>query len=148
MESIEYFANTIAKDFFLMCAGEKLGRGASREVFEWKLDPNYVVKIELAKQSFSNAMEWDVWSRVQGTDIEKWFAPCLSISDCGTVLLQKKTSARLEGEYPRKIPRFFTDTKYRNFGFIGDQLVCHDYGINLLMEHGMNEKLKKAEWWK
>lgn len=146
-ESLEYFGNTIAKDLYALCMGKKLGRGASREVFEWRPNMDYVVKVELANHSFSNAMEWDVWHRVKETKVAKWFAPCIAISPCGTILLQKRTDLRAEELYPKRIPKFFTDTKYGNFGFIDDQLVCHDYGINLLIEHGMKERMKKADWW-
>lgn len=50
-------------------------------------------------------------------------------------------------DYPAKVPAFLSDLKRTNYGMAGKFLVCHDYGTNLLFEHGMTTRLKKAEWW-
>jgi hypothetical protein len=45
------------------------------------------------------------------------------------------------------MPAFFTDLKRENFGLLLGRLVCHDYGVNLLMENGMTKRMRKANWW-
>ena len=72
--------------------------------------------------------------------------PCIAISDDGIVLVQKKTTEATKKQYPKKIPNFFTDTKYQNFGIYKGHLVCHDYG-DLLIEKGLTKRMKNAEWW-
>lgn len=83
------FKRTIEQDFFRMFCGERLGSGVGREVYVYARDDKYVVKLENIAQSFQNVLEWDTWcdASYREHDIKKWFAPCDSISDCGTVLI-------------------------------------------------------------
>lgn len=130
-----------------MMAGEKIGSGIGRHVFEYLPDKSLVIKFELKCKSFQNVMEWETWQATQFYGpVRKWFAPCVSISDCGTILLQKRTHSRPREKYPGKIPAYLTDTKYSNYGFIGNQLVCHDYGTNIMLEKGMTGHMKKVLW--
>lgn len=146
-EVTDYFTTTVARDFVDLFAGEYLGGGTARHVFTLRTDPTMVVKVETTANSFQNVQEWDVWLRVRETSHAKWFAPCVNISTCGIVLIQRRTMPATEVDYPEKIPSFFTDLKRTNFGRLEDRLVCHDYGLNLLMEEGMTKKLRKAKWW-
>lgn len=144
---IPYFENTISKDLLNIVVGDKLGFGCGREVFEFLPDKSLVIKFEVTGKSFQNAMEWEIWQRVQWVKgIHKWFAPCTQISSCGTILLQKRTYPKDKNKYPEKMPAFFCDTKYSNYGFINDQFVCHDYGTSLLIENGMTSRMKKVNW--
>lgn len=141
------FPTPTSEDFFRMFCGDLIGEGSARAVYQYRMNSNWVVKVESGVSSFQNIMEWETWARIMETEHAKWFAPCRYISPCGNVLIQQKTAYRGRSDYPLKIPAFFTDTKYDNFGFIGKQLVCHDYGIHLLMEKGMTRRMRGVQWW-
>lgn len=141
--------NTLAFDLFQMVTsrGDFLGNGVSRHVYTFGVDKSLVIKME-EEDNFQNILEWNVWNHVKGTDLAKWFAPVEYISPCGKVLLQKKTKPfRSDNQLPDRIPSFFTDTKLDNWGLLGRQAVCHDYGYHLLLERGMKARTKKACWW-
>lgn len=59
----------------------------------------------------------------------------------------KRTHPIPPGSYPDRMPAFLTDMKRTNYGLIGKQVVCHDYGTNLLMQMGLTKRMKKADWW-
>jgi len=142
---LTYFDSTISRDFFSLFCGRKLGSGTARVVYECAVRPDLVVKIETISQSFQNAMEWEFWSQWNHEkDVFKWLAPCVDISPCGAILLQKRTQPVPEGRYPDKMPKFLTDMKRSNYGLIGRQIVCHDYGFTITQAP---VALQKAEWW-
>lgn len=130
--------------FWLLC-GKRLGAGVYREVYECLLLEDCVVKVESGSRNFSNQLEWEIWHEVKDTPFEKWFAPCVSISPNGSVLVQKRTSRPLA--FPDKVPAFFTDLKQENYGWFNGHLVAHDYGNNLLFQTGLTKRMKKARWW-
>jgi len=88
---------------------------------------------------------WDKIKEVKA--LAKWFAPCERISDCGTILLMQRVHQPARSEYPNQVPVFLTDLKYSNYGILGKNFVCCDYGTNLLPENGMTKRMKKAKWW-
>lgn len=143
----EHFPTTVARDFFHLVAGDYIGRGAARYVYACQIDRSLVLKIEDTPCSFQNVHEWDVWREVEHTRYARWFAPCVEISSCGTVLLQKRTKPADASQYPSKLPSFFTDTKRSNFGMLDGRFVCHDYGVTLLRSNGLVGRQRKAEWW-
>ena len=118
-------------DFIDLFCGEHLGSGVSRDVYVYQIDPRWVIKIETPDSEGDNWAEWRVWNTVKYTTdgTKDWFAPCDWISRAGRVMLQKRTKPieTKEKKIPEKIPAFFTDVKDSNFGWIGNQLVCHDY---------------------
>lgn len=128
-----------------MVAGEKLGSGIARTAYVNLLDSTKVVKIEDVSCSFQNVLEWETWQRIQHTKHARWFAPCFSISPCGMVLIQGRTTT--PSRYPPKVPAFLTDLKRSNYGSYKGRFVCHDYGMTLLMENGMTTRMRKASWW-
>ena len=128
-----------------MVFGERLGFGCYRIVYDYKPDPSCVIKVEADAGDFCNALEWDIWKRVEHTDLAKWFAPCVSISPNGVYMVQKKTKPWSK-KLPEKLPNFFTDTKPSNFGEYKGKLAFHDYATNLLMEKGMTKRMKKIDW--
>jgi hypothetical protein len=134
------------EDGFNLLCGREVGRGMTRTVFDCNLRPDCVVKVENdeVRTHFQNLMEWMVWRRVCGTEFEKWFAQVVAISPNGRVLIMKKTVPH--GEYPTKVPSFFTDFKRGNFGFVNGNFVCHDYGTHLLMERGMTKAMRTVNW--
>lgn len=115
--------------------GEQIASGTFRDVYECPLLPDCVVKIEDKAQSFHNIAEWEVWNLVKDTRWARWFAPCRTISSAGAVLIQARTQPAKA--FPKNIPNFFADLKLENFGLLDGRFVCHDYGYNYLLDHGL-----------
>lgn len=146
---------TFEEAFNLLC-GELIGRGCSRRVFECKLLPGYVVKVEETPGSFENIAEWLTWNEVMSTSASRWFAECKAISPDGKLLLMERTRPPSKFELPQKVPVWCSDLKLSNWGFAIDSqgdtrkwAVCHDYGAlsSKVIERGISTKLlKKADW--
>lgn len=137
----------VYKDAFDMLAGKLIGQGSQRKVFECKLRPELVVKIEDKDyRAFSNVREMMFWSDNQYREtVAKWLAPCEFLSPDGRVLLQKRADPLPRGyKLPEKMPHFLTDFKRENFGLIDGKLVCIDYGLTI---DNVKTNLKKADWW-
>lgn len=119
---------TVQLDFNSAMIGAQIGAGCYRQVYEFLPDPSLVVKFEIAdSKQFCNVSEWLIWQEIEfHPELHRWFAPCVSISPNGSVLLQKRTDplARL----PRKIPNLLADTKRDNWGKYRGRPVMHDYG--------------------
>jgi hypothetical protein len=84
-------------------------------------------------------MEWQVWQAVRDTPAAVWFAECFDIDSSGRALTQARTQPFTEAEFKsevRELPSFFDDIHWGNFGKIGERIVCHDYGRNLLLSLG------------
>jgi len=130
--------------------GELLGEGISRKVFACKLDPSLVVKVEMPGESdeyrnFANAYEYRNWH--ENSDyrpVADWLAPCVSLSPCGLILLQKRVEPLRDSELPEKVPDFLTDLKKANFGLYEGRVVCCDYSTLITR---VSKSLKKADWW-
>lgn len=142
-------SKTLTRDFISLFLGKRLGGGMSRQVYLCRQDHTAVIKVEAQSGRFQNVLEWEVWQTVKETKLKKYFAPCIAISDCGTILIQKRADPLRKEEYPKKIPVFFGDTKYQNFGKIGKQFVCIDYGTAHIpaLNKNLTNKLKKADFW-
>ena len=138
------FSPFIHKEAFRLLCGNKLGAGISREVYSSEILEDCVIKIEENAGYFQNIAEWTVWDIVKDTKHAKWFAPCVAISPCGSVLVQKRTTASLK--YPKKLPGFLDDTSTANYGTYDGRFVCHDYGWGMIIKEGLNSKLKTVEW--
>jgi len=139
-------------DALRMFVGCFIGGGCFRHVYEYALDPkNLVVKIEFSSHNrFQNAIEWDVWDQVQYTKWAQWFAPCVAVSPCAQVLIQHRTHPLPPDMAPKKLPNFFTDLKYQNFGLLNGKVVAHDYGGNLFVDRGLGAARMKnvqKDWW-
>lgn len=138
--------NVMASDFYSAVIGDRLGEGAYRAVYRCVFDPKLVFKFETAKGTFSNVSEWDIYSEVRGTPLEKWFAPCVHIADNGNVLIQYYARTIKPKELPKRIPGFFTDLQPTNWGMYRGHPVCRDYGMNHAMRLGLKTKMKPASW--
>lgn len=145
--------------FHLLC-GKKLGIGMSRTVYECKIDPHYVVKVEDGSGQFQNVVEWETWQRVADTNYSRWFARCKWISDNGAILIMERTTPATGNQYLDQMPVFLCDFKRTNYGMVSapdrfgqsktkpkSWLVCHDYGTSLLFEYGMTKRMRKANWY-
>lgn len=137
--------HSISRDLTTLILGKKIGEGMSRDVYEYRPDDRYVIKVERGAYQFQNAIEWEIWQSIQKyPQILKWFAPIQAISPNGLFLVQEKTYTAQK--YPEKVPYFFKDVKKENFGFIGSKFVCHDYGTFLRDDHFNTIRLKKVNW--
>ena len=144
-----FFKEHIEYDFFRTFCGERLGGGAGRDVYAFGLDEEYVIKFEGRDQSFQNIAEWQLWNKAVNTDnhdIIKWLAPCDRISPSGRVLIQKRTKPLKPEKFPKRIPSFLGDTKYNNYGMLGKQFVCHDYGTHDLQVCGFSKRMYSPKW--
>ena len=116
---------------------------------EGNLDEKYVIKIE-PRNTNCNQVEYTLWEEIKGLTgdlawVKDWFAPVKWISPNGRILLMQKTKEDFNKEYPEKIPKFMWDVKPDNFGWIGKNLVCHDYGqFYSFIEY--SKKMKKVDW--
>lgn len=136
------------KELKNLVIGDYIGAGSFRDVYKYKQDDNLVIKCAFDDPQM-NILEMEVWEMVKYTEIAKWFAPCISISECGMFLIQKKVETGRKKDYPKKIPAFFSDCKYTNYGWLDNKFVCVDYGsfVSTSLNHKWSQRLKKAEWW-
>ena len=144
-----HFSGPVARDFFSIMAGKWLGGGVGRGVYVLNTDSSLVVKIETASYSFQNVAEWEAWGDLNdmaGDSASKWFAPCYYISPCGAVLIQARTRPLDRSLFPKKMPSFFTDLKYQNFGTFEGRVVAHDYGYHRFVPLGATARMRNADW--
>lgn len=132
----------IIMDTFSFILGEKLGEGQTRSVYDYALDPNWVVKIA-KRHPNDNVLEFDIWHLIKDTQESKWFAECKFLSPSGHLMLQRKTKPIIK--LPVLLPNVFTDIHLRNFGKIGNQVVCHDYAYSLIRYIYLS-KFKLEKW--
>lgn len=137
------------EDCFNMVCGRLLHEGVYRKVYECKLRPDLVVKVEEDPENgyrnFHNVKEWMFWEDNNiVSSIKKWLAPIEYISPDARILLQKKVKIVSEDdELPKGVPAFLTDLKRMNFGWLEGRLVCVDYALTIT---NPSMKLKKANW--
>ncbi|HYH16126.1 MAG TPA: hypothetical protein VD794_12945 [Flavisolibacter sp.] len=138
----------IFEDAFNLLCGEKLGKGIHRTVYECKIRPDLVVKVEHEEnyRFFSNVFEQKFWDDNQNyKKVADWLAPCEYLSPDGRILLQRRVKIVTEvDKLPDKMPSFLTDFKPSNFGFLNDKLVCVDYALVI---DNPNIRLKKVFSW-
>jgi len=148
---------SIHREAFHLLAHEQIGSGMSRNVYSSKLMPDCVIKVEDAAAQFQNIVEWETWLRVRDTKFSRWFAACRWISPNGQVLIMERTAPAGPDDFPAKLPAFLCDFKRENYGLSmmpdpvtgqpAKAFVCHDYGTNLLFEHGMTKRMHEVKWW-
>lgn len=142
---------TLTKSFEKKYCGDFLGKGIYREVFLFKPDHRFVVKLERSilknDLSFQNVGEWRNWcEHLHYTAVSKFLAPCLTINISSQILIQRRATRPIDGDDrkpPKMIPNLLTDTKLFNFGWIGDDFVSFDYSFMIRTDL----KMKKAKYW-
>lgn len=142
----------IHEDAFNLLCGELLGSGIHRKVFECRIRPDLVVKVEdnspkYAWRAFANVHEMTFWEdHTMFEPVRRWLAPCEWMSQDGLILLQKRVSP-LPRDYdlPKQMPTFLTDLKPANYGLYEGRLVCVDYSTTV---PNPSVRLKKADWTK
>jgi hypothetical protein len=142
---------TLTKKFEKKYCGDFLGKGIHRDVYTFKQDDRFVVKLErdFSKNSlvFSNIGEWRNWcEHLYYTKVSSFLAPCLTINNSGQILIQRRVTREIDGDKrtpPKYLPNLLTDTKLFNFGWIDDKFVCVDYSTMIRTDL----KMKKARYW-
>lgn len=151
---LEYLEDPILSlELLDLVCGNLIGQGQYRDVYEYPTDKDWVIKVENREGNGENWAEWRIWGAVMYTEHKKWFAECSWISDNGLVMMQKKTQPfeSKESKKPDKIPNYFTDLKPSNFGWIKNQLVCHDYSFSLekfTSSGGLTKRMQKFKFTK
>lgn len=135
--------------------GELVGKGLYRDVYVMKSNPDYVIKIERKASSdgiFANVAEWlNYMNNKEWTWLEEWLAPCELISPDGRVLIQRRVTweGKKRKDCPKYVPKMLTDTKFANWGWIGDRFVCCDYSfmITVVYSKTMSPRpMKRVKW--
>lgn len=133
-------------DAFNLLCGHKLGEGIHRDVFECRLRPDLVVKVEkeLDWRYFANVHEMKFWNDAP-KDVAKWLAPCAYLSPDGRVLLQHKVNiCNSFDTMPTEVPTFLGDFKRSNYGWLDGQFVCVDYALATYGKASL--KMQKVNW--
>ena len=145
----------ISLELFNALCGDYIGEGLHRIVYDCRLKPGYVVKIEKSRETLQNFREFFLWESIMyQPEVKKWFADCYEITTGGGVLIQKKVAKITDKNshlIPDKIPAYLTDMKEANYGFIGKQFVCCDYAfsadIALSAIASTTKKMVKFKWY-
>lgn len=130
-------------------SGQLLGNGTHRDVYVFKHDPKWVIKVEkdMGELQFVNALEWHNWNwNIYFEVLNKFLAPCLTISKCGRILIQQRVKREVDGgssNFPTHLPNWITDTKRGNFGWIGKRFVCIDYPHLINIQF----RMRKSKYW-
>lgn len=144
----DHYKKTDVKKFIKEHCGTIIGKGATRRVYEFKHDPgNFVVKIAKLDYIESNMIECRVWQEVRWVDhLAKWLAPVEWTTRDYQILIQRRVDfSKPRDQYPDRVPHFFMDLAYENYGWIGDQFVCADYGSSVFT-NGFTRRMVRAEW--
>lgn len=107
----------IFEDSFNLLCGRLLGEGAFRKVYQCKLVPDLVVKVEKEPhdRTFANVFEYNFWSEYQDVKgVGEYLAPCEGMSPNGLLLLQRKCKPVNTDKLPKRLPEFLTDLKPEN----------------------------------
>lgn len=133
-------------DLVQLMLGEYLGAGVNRTVYRLSVNPRYVIKCSTEGHSWQNINEWEAWWYCKGKPIQKWLAPCHSISPTGIYLIQEYIEPVRKDELPKTLPRLLVDQKQCNFGMRDTgQLVARDYGTMVSLVAGITGS-RKADW--
>lgn len=139
--------DTATRDFAHIMLGGGVGHGQNRSVWAMEFCDDLVIKFEGWGDDFQNVMEWSIWKAVKGGPLEKWFAPCMALSPNGVWLVQKKITFPPKEKYPKKMPAFFGDLKYVNYGLYQNRWVACDYGTPSLAWLLSQKKQETAAKW-
>lgn len=135
------------EELFKLLVDKKIGTGVYRTVYSLEFTSSKVIKVANSKLGEAeNARESALWEdlKLYYPKISKWFAPVYYYSATGKYLIQEKVIFPDKKKYPKKLPAFFSDTKYSNFGLLNGKWVCVDFGC-FNIRH--SDRLKKVNWW-
>jgi hypothetical protein len=138
------------KELFDLFCGAYLDDGATRKVYEYRLDPDkYVVKVEDDDKRddwMQNIQEWLVWTGAH-KDMKKFLAPCAFISKSGKFLIMRRAKPITPKQRPIRMPAFLYDIKDENLGIIDGRVVMVDYGlVAKYAVYNANRRLRKVRY--
>lgn len=143
-------ADPAFEDFFNLACGKLLGQGIHRKVFECRLRPDLVVKVEIDEvfRFFANVHEMTFYNHAS-YDAQRWLAKPDLLSPDGRILLMERVMPVMHhSDLPTEVPEFLTDIKVENFGWVQDgdtrRLVCVDYA--LVRDRKPSMKKRKVSW--
>ena len=89
------YPNETFEDAFNLLCGKQLGSGIHSDVYECRIRPDLVVKVENSLQgewrSFANVQEHQFWTDNEyAPAVAKWLAPCEYLSPDGRISLQRR----------------------------------------------------------
>lgn len=136
------------REFNALFCDELIAVGSARQVWSSRAMPDCVIKIETGSQSFQNVTEWQLWNDLKHfKPVADWLAPCRWISPSGNILIMERTRPIPYDEYPDRLPKFFSDLKYQNYGKLKGRFVCHDYGLHCVATYGGTAITRRVKWW-
>lgn len=143
-----YYEAKLGKLLRDLC-GKKIGSGCSRDVYELKLNKRYVVKVERGAFPNGNFTEYHIWSEIsEYKKLNKYFAPIIFANEDYRIMIMRRIRFGRKKDLPKKVPHFFFDMHGGNYGWIGKQFVCCDYGGATFTLGWSSKKLKNANWHK
>lgn len=136
-----------------LLVGDKIGEGKYRRVYDCRLDPTLVVKVDRSGEvPEANQTEWCLWQNTPEKIRRRWLLPCVLLSRGGTILLQRKGTQLHAADYadtkivPPKIPRILNqDAHVNNFSLYKGKALCHDYAM-LTFDNAKPWELVKRKW--
>jgi hypothetical protein len=114
------------------------GDGINRWVFQYDEDSILKVKKDEHDSELVNFNEWKNWLLVKGTELEKYFCPCVKYYETGELLMKLAKPLRF-GPWQEylEIPVFISDyLSEGNFGVYGGRIVHLDYPILINLPEG------------
>ena len=120
-----------------MKLGKYINQGRGRKVYHHPDKEDIVIKVAMPKKNnkkgfkSQNKNEWEVWNLVQNTKYEKYFCPCIEISEDTQYLLQKKAKQSKSSFKYTNILKGLNDadiTRSCNCGYYNGEMVLIDYG--------------------
>jgi hypothetical protein len=124
--------------------GEKIGRGAWRDVYIYKPDPSYVVKVphekrgrDIAEAELRNKQEYRWCVELNKMGLGHHIAQCRP--DGRNLIMQR--AKPIPETQAVKVPLLFGDIHRGNFGTIDGSVVCVDYScVDQLVLRNWGEK--------
>lgn len=114
--------------------GDYLGEGFRRIVYAHKDDPELVIKFLKNIEDDHNRIEFENWQILKDTEKGRWLTPCVSLSEDGRFLIQKRV--KVTDEAPENVPDWiqilgdwsFGGNKSKHWGIYEGRIVLIDYG--------------------
>lgn len=148
--NIEYNDNIFGfRELESMLCGKIIATGSARQVYECRLNPDYVVKREITYNTRQNTIEAEMWDYCKGfPEHSKWLAPIRFTSPNCMFIIQDRTEPLTNKDRPRRLPEFLdSDIKLENFGKLRGGIVCHDYGTLIAGVRRRGTKMVQASWY-
>jgi len=135
------------KEYYFICdhvdninIGDLIGEGDTKKCYNITNHNDIVIKTDKYKLINACFVEFMLWCVVKNTTHEKYFAPCIAISNNMKSVIMKKVNNVINPEkylktydeircFCDKLEYFEVNSDIRNFGLYDDELVLCDYSI-------------------